>query len=112
MSIFFVESYVVGPEEMERLSALLGRASNLMKEKPEKFPGLRSYRAFSRMIGEFGAHTEIWEFENMNNIEALYQAMFTDEELKQIPKEFFTLIEPGTYSTEIWSTVTEHTMRR
>ena len=112
MSIFFVESYVVGPEKMEQLSALLTKASSLMKERPEKFQGLKSYRAFSRMVGEFGALTEIWEFEDMNNIEALYQAMFNDEELKQIPAEFFPLVEPGTYSTEIWNSLTEYTVRK
>ncbi len=108
MSVFFAETYTVSFEKMEQLTSLLKKATNLMKEKPEKFTGLKSYQAFSQLVGAFGGYVEIWEFESMNDIDALFKTMFSDEELKNIPKEFFTLVEPGTYSTQVWTSVTEH----
>jgi hypothetical protein len=109
MSVFFVETYFVSPENMERITSLLNRAVSLIKEKPEKFRGLKSYQMFSQLVGEFGGHTEMWEFESMNDIDALFKTMFGDEELKKIPEEFFTLVEPGTYSTQIWTKVVDFT---
>ncbi len=108
MSVFLAETYCVSFEKMDQLALLLKKATSLIKERPEKFRGLKSYQAFSQMVGEFGGHTEIWEFESMNDIDALFKTMFSDEELKKIPQEFFSLVESGSYSTQVWTCVTEY----
>ena len=108
MSVFFAETYGVSFDKMDQLASLLTKAGNTMREKPEKFPGLKSYQVFSQMVGKFGGYIELWEFETMNDIDTLFQTMFTDEELKTFPQEFFGLVEPGSYTTQIWKSVTEY----
>ncbi len=108
MSVFFVETYTVRFEKMDQLASLFKRATSLIKERPEKFVGLKSYQAFSQTVGELGGHIEVWEFESMNDIDAMFKTMFGDEELKKIPQEFFSLVEPGTYRTQVWTKVAEH----
>ncbi len=107
MSVFFVETYTVGFEKMDQVASLFKKATSLFVERPEKFKGLKSYQAFSQTVGELGGHIEIWEFESMNDIDALFKTMFGDEELKKIPQEFFSLVQPGTYRSQVWNAVAE-----
>ena len=93
---------------MEQLTSLLQKAVALMNERPEKFAGVKSYQAYSQMIGTFGGYVEIWEFESMNDIDTFFKTMFSDEELKKIPQEFFGLLEAGTYHTQVWTTVAQY----
>ena len=108
MSVFFAETYTVSFEKMDELNSLLQKATSLISKRPDKFAGLRSYQAFSQMVGEFGGYIEIWEFEDMNDIDAMFKTMFSDKELKKIPQEFFPLVVPGSYKTQVWNSVTEY----
>ena len=108
MSVIFAETYSVRFEKMDQLASLLTKASNTIREKPEKFRGLKSYQVFSQMVGRFGSYVEMWEFETMNDIDALFQMMFTDEDLKKFAQEFFGMVESGSYTTQIWKSVTEY----
>jgi len=112
MAVFMVETYVVKPEKQKELVSLLQRVVKLMKEKPEKFQEVKSYKVYSQMVGAMGGYTEIWEADSMADIEKFYHRMLTDEELMKIPQEFFTLIVPETYITRIWTNVLEHSLKK
>ncbi len=108
MSVIFAETYSVSFEKMDQLASLLTKATNTIRENPDKFRGLKSYQVFSQMVGRFGSYVEMWEFESMNDIDAMFQTMFADEEFKKFPQEFFPLVDPGSYSTQIWKSFIEY----
>jgi len=102
MSVFMVETYVVKPEKQEALMPLLHKVAKIMKDNPGKFKEVKSYRHFSQTIGNMLGHIEVWELTDLGVIEGLFNKFFTDENLKKIPQEFYTLIVPETYNIQIW----------
>jgi hypothetical protein len=108
MSVFLAEIYSVSPEKIEQLAPSLQRAVSVMEEEPKEFTGLKFYQAYSQMAGTSGGHVEVREFGSMNDIDTLFRTMFGDEQLKQMPQEFFTLSEPGKYHTQVWTAVVQY----
>jgi len=102
MSVFMVETYVVKPEKQETLLPLLQKVAKIMKDKPGKFKEVKSYKYFSQTIGNMFGHIEVWELTDLGVIDGLFNKFFTDDELKKISQEFFTLIVPETYNIQIW----------
>lgn len=106
MSIFVVDTHVVKPEKQEGYASLMKRLRKYMKENPETFRGLKSWKVFAQMFGGIsGGHVQLWEYDSMADIEKSMMLMFRDKGFMEIKREFDRLIEPTTHSWNIWNSV-------
>jgi len=107
MSIFRVGIFMVKTEKQEAFRSLWQRFLKYQKENPEKFKELKSgYKLFTQMFGGMrGAYSMIVEFDSLADLEKYMTRMLEDEETKKIVQEFHLLIDPSTYSLNIWKTV-------
>ena len=107
MSVFVVDMHVVKPEKQEEYTSLMKRVRKYMKENPETFRGLKSWKIFAQMFGGIaGGHVQLWEYKNMADIEKSLTMMFRDKRFMEIKREFDRLIEPTTHSWNVWNSVT------
>jgi hypothetical protein len=110
MSVFIVMTYVVKPEKQEEFMSLAQGFLKYKKENPELFKNVKSWKLFAQMFGGFsGGHIEVWEFDNLTDVEKHRTRILKDErareEIKKIHQEFTRLIEPATLSTNVWNPV-------
>jgi hypothetical protein len=70
------------------------------------FEGLKSWKLFKQDLGQpAGMYIEIWEYENLAEYEKNDSRIFADEGMKKISMEFHKLVEPNSFSANIWSLV-------
>jgi len=106
MSVFMVETYVIKSEKREEFMPALQRFLKYKEENPEIFKGVKSWKLFQQEYGAISElYIEMWEFDSIADIEKVMTKIFQEEEMKKISQKFHTLIEPATYSTNLWSTV-------
>ena len=102
MSVIFVETYFVNPENEAKILDFHRRLQTLFQEHPEKFNGAKSWKVYRQSIGITWRFIELIEFENMVDLEAYFAGFSTDEELTAVIQEFFSLIDAVSHTTEIW----------
>jgi len=51
VSVFVVDTHVVKPEKQEEYVSLMQKLRKYMKEKPETFKELKSWKIFAQMFG-------------------------------------------------------------
>jgi len=106
MSVFIVDMHVVKPEKQLEYKSLMQRLHEYMKEKPETFKELKSWKVFAQTFGGIaGGYVQLWEYDNMADIEKSLTAMFNDKGFMEIKQEFDRLIEPATHSWNVWNFV-------
>jgi hypothetical protein len=111
MTVFMVWTYVVKPEKQADLDALLQRLNKFMKEHPEKFPGLKSYKAFTHKIGSMGTYVEFYEFPDMGVAEKFLDFGYQDKDHLKFWEDWMTQIVPETYTMHLWSPLLEHSFK-
>jgi len=103
-----VETYLVKPEEREKFKSLIQRLLRYKKENQELFKEVKSLKIFAQTFGGIaGAHIEMWEFGNMADLEKCWAKENKDERFRRMHQEFLQLIEPVTFSINVWSEVAQ-----
>lgn len=103
MSVFYVETYVVKAEKQKEYKLLLERLIKYKKNHPKLFQGVKSYKIFRQEFGmPAGMYIVIWEYNNRNDIDKVNNRIHKDKEIQKIHKAFHLLIEPATFSGNIW----------
>ena len=107
MKVFDVETFVVKPEKEAEFVQSRQRFIKYMKENPEKFKEMKSYKRFVQMWGDTPKFIEMFEFDSMADLEKYMMriAKEKDKELQKMWQEFMLCIFPTTYSTKIWKPV-------
>ena len=106
MSVFVVDTHVVKPEKQEEYTSLMNRVSRYMKENPQTFGELKSWKVFAQTFGGIaGGHVQLWEYQNMADIEKSMNSMFKDKGFMEIKRELDSLIEPVTHSWNVWTAI-------
>jgi len=101
-----VETYVVKPEKQEEFMAMIKKWVAETKKNKEKYKELKSYKLFAQMFGDNRlGYSEMWEFENLANLEKLLNRLMQDKEFQKILSEFVSQIVPDTWSIKIWNLV-------
>jgi hypothetical protein len=106
MTIFLVETYLAKQEKHVEFQKLLKEFLKFKKENPKVFDGLRSWKLLQQEYGGIGnMYVEMWEFDNLLQMEKCNSRIFDKEEMKRIQEEFFKLIDTSTFSRFLWNTV-------
>ena len=106
MSIISVETYVVSAEKSMEFTTLLNEFLKFKEAHPRLFKGVKSWRLYKQRYGQpAGMYIEMWEYENLAQLEETDKRIFSDERMKKINADFHELIEPATFSATIWSEV-------
>jgi len=106
MSVFVIETYLVKPERQEEFKALIQRLLEYKKENPQLFKEVKSFRLFRQTFGGLaGAYIEMWEFNNMAELEKCWTRENKDEGFMRIHEGFLRLIDPTTFSMKMWTSV-------
>lgn len=106
MSVFVVLRYVVKSEKQTEFESLTKKYLEYLKD-PEKSKELKSWKLFVQLLGGIAnTYIEMMEFDSMADVEKWNTRMMNDEEfLKSVYQEFMLIIEPTTYSRNVWNLV-------
>jgi hypothetical protein len=106
VSIFVVETYVVKAEKREEFTPALNEFLKYKETHPKLFKGLKSWKLLQQEYGTpSDMYIEIWEFDNLAEMEKITVRIFSDRGMKKISNGFHQLVEPTTFSTSIWRPV-------
>jgi hypothetical protein len=106
MSIIMVETYVVHSDKSTKFTTLLNEFLKFKKAHPQLFKGVKSWKLYKQDYGQpAGMYVEMWEYENLAQLEETNSRIFSDEGIKKISTAFHKLVEPATFSAAIWSKV-------
>ena len=107
MTIFMVETYVTKPGKPGEFTAFYKKFTEWSNKHPDLFKEVKSHKLFSHMFGgKWGGYVDMWEFENMADLEKCMSRQFQDKEMMTtFNPEFTSFVLPGTYSVEIWASV-------
>jgi hypothetical protein len=104
MSIIMVETYVVHSDKSTEFTTLLNEFLKFKKAHPQLFKGVKSWKLYKQDYGQpAGMYVEMWEHENLAQLEETNSRIFSDEGIKKISTAFHKLVEPATFSAAIWS---------
>jgi len=110
MTVFVVETYVIKPEKQAEFVAYKEKWKKFFaykENRPQLFEGVKSYKIFSQMLGgNWGGYVEMWEFENLAELEKFFNRVMQSDYMTTLYPEFASLIVPATYSMNIWNSVT------
>jgi len=108
VTVFLVETYMIGPDKQAEFNLLLQRFSKYKAKHPEKFKELKSLKRYVQFFGGmYGARIDMWEFDSFTDYENFFFAKWRkDKELVKIEQEFLQLIDATTYSINVWNAVT------
>ena len=106
MSVFVVETYVVKSEKRDDFTPSLNEFLEFKKTHTELFMGLKSWKLYKQEYGGIsGLYIEMWEYESMSDMETISSKIFSDDGMKKISQGFHLLVEPATFSANIWNPV-------
>ena len=106
MTVFEVGQWVVKPEKEEAFRKLLKRSIKYMKENPKLFKEVKSQKIFTQTFGGIsGAYVALAEYDSLADYERSSKKMEKDEASAKMMKEFMSLVDPTTLSTNIWTLV-------
>ena len=106
MSIVLAETYVVKAERQDGFTPLLNEFLEYKKNHPELFRGVLSWKLYKQKYGPIGGmYVELWEYESVQEMEAINKRIFEDAGMKRIGADFHQLVEPATFSSCVWTSV-------
>jgi hypothetical protein len=106
MSVYLVETYVVKAEKQGEFTPLLNEFLKYKEKHHQLFKGLKSWRLYKQDYGGIsGLYIEMWEYENLGDLEKINTRIFKDAGMKKIATHFHQIVEPATFSANIWSPV-------
>ena len=106
MGVFMVETYVVKSEKRDEFMPALKEFLAYKEKHSALFKGLKSWKLFRQDYGALsGMYVEMWEFDSLADLEKNTARIFKEGGMKKISQGFHQLIEPATYSANIWTPV-------
>ena len=106
MSILLIETYVVKAEKQAKFTPLLNEFLKYKMDHAQLFSGVKSWKLYKQDFGAIaGMYIEVWEYESLADMDKINKRIFEDEGMKKIGVEFHQLVEPATFSANIWSPV-------
>jgi len=106
MTIFTVERYVVKPDKLAEVPALVNKWKAMIKRRPEVFKEMKSYKVYSDLFGgNWGGGAWMTEFDSLADFQKAFERAMADKEFTTFLAEWNALIVPGTYSISVWSPV-------
>ncbi len=106
MSIFLVETYLAKHERQNQFQKLLKEFLKFKKENPKVFEGLKSWKLLQQQYGgTANMYVEMWEFENLKEMEETQAKLHENKEMKRIITEFNELIDQATSANFIWESI-------
>jgi len=108
MAVFLVETYVIKPEKQADFPAHVKKFLAWKEKRTELFKEAKSFKMFAQMFGgNMGGYVEMFEFENLADLEKCFNRVMQDKEfMTTISSEFATFVVPATDSINIWNSVT------
>ena len=107
ITILVVNTWVVKPEKEGEFTKLWQRYLKYIKENPKTFKEVKSLKLFTQMLGGiYGAHVELIEYDSLTDLEKLLTRIFKDKEFMKVMQEIMLIIEPASYSINVWNAVT------
>jgi len=104
MTIIIAETMLVKPEKQAEYTKLMQKVNKYMKDNPKLFKELKSVKNFTQTFGgTYGTHITLMEFNSLTDMEKLDRRTMKDQTLMKIYTEMMTLIEPTTYTSNIWT---------
>jgi len=106
MSVIMVETYVVRAEKSEEFTTLLNEFLKFKKTHPQLLEGVKSWKLYKQDYGQpAGMYVEMWEYENLAQLEKIDSRIFSDAGMDNICTAFHKLVEPATFAKATWSNV-------
>jgi len=106
MSVFLVEMYTIKSEKQAEFKPALKEFIKYKKETPTIFKGIKSWKLYRQDYGGVsGMYIEMWEYDSIADMDNINKRMFNDERMKKIGRGFHLLVEPATFSANIWNPV-------
>jgi len=106
MGVVIVNTWVVKPEKQAQFPQLWKRYLKYVKENPEKFREVKSIKLFTQTFGGvYGAYVELVEYNSLADYEKLISRILKDEGFMKFFQEIMLLMEPGTFSLNVWNFV-------
>jgi len=107
MGFFVQATYVIQPEKWGVFIPSTEKRLKYMKENPEKFKELKSWKLLSHDLGgKAGQYSEMWEFDSLAEYQKWHMRMITDKDyMKIINQEFMSIIVGATWSRDLWDTI-------
>lgn len=98
-----VETYVVRAEKLQDFDPALHEFLDFKERNPALFKDLKSCRLLKQEYGGVsGMYIEMWEYDNLAEMERVSDQIFADEGMRKIGKGFHQLVEPTSFTTAIW----------
>ena len=93
-------------EKLEDFGPALREFLDFKEQNPALFRDLKSWRLLKQEYGGVsGMYIEMWEYDNLGEMERVSDEIFANEGMKRIGKGFHQLVEPTSFSTAIWHPV-------
>lgn len=106
MTIVVAETFVVKPEKQTEFTKLWKRYNKYVKDNPKQFKEIKWSKSFTQMFGgTYGAHIELMEFNSLADMEKVNKRTMKDPELMKLYNEMLLLIDPTTYTSNLWTTL-------
>jgi hypothetical protein len=104
MTVFSVGTYLVKREKRQEFLSFQQRWLKYVKDNPETFKELKSWKLFSQEIGgTLGGYVEMWEFDNLTEYAKSREKRHSDKGYVEFAEEWYRLTEPSTWN--IWNAV-------
>jgi hypothetical protein len=95
--------YVVKAEKLSEFDSALNEFLKYKETHQDLFKGLRSWKLLRQEYGaKSSLYIEMWEFDSLADMETNMARIFSDEGMKRIGRGFHQLVEPTSFSTNIW----------
>jgi hypothetical protein len=109
MTIFLVETYVIKPEKQAEFATYKKKWKKFFGYKDghlQQFKEVKSYKMLAQMLGgNWGGYVEMWEFENLADLEKWMSKMMKSDYMTKLAPEFASLEVPASRSMNIWNPV-------
>jgi len=106
MTVFIIETFVIKPEKQSEFKSLLQKGRKYMKENPEKFKEMKSWKLYTQTFGSIsGAYIGQTEFDSLAEFEKFNARMLKDKEYSKLNQEVIAMIDTTTYSMSAWEPV-------
>jgi len=104
MTVFSVGTYLVKREKKQEFLSFQQRWLKYVKDNPETFKELKSWKLFSQSIGgTLGEYIEMWEFDSLKEYAEAFEKWDTDKGYVEFAEEWYRLTEPSTW--KIWEAI-------
>jgi len=106
MSIFVFYKWVVKPEKQEEHRQLMQEWREYVKNNPEIYKEMKSWREFTQMFGcNCGSYIWLVEYDSIADYEKVPLKILKDEEAMKFQQNWMQFIDPISLSMDIWNAI-------